>query len=182
MGTNVKRFKWNHVDLSKVKPTEIQRLDVVSLKEVCPDLEFVNESDLQLEPVSRRDSQHSEGRSRKISERRESDQKSDSSEKYIVEAESEEVNGAESIVVDKNIIAMNRKISIVDDTASKLKPPPSPAKNPPSEVLYISNLVRPFTLKALKELLERTGKIVEEKGFWTDKIKSKCIVRYEKQE
>ncbi|KAJ8978908.1 hypothetical protein NQ317_008887 [Molorchus minor] len=65
-----------------------------------------------------------------------------------------------------------RKISI------QLRPPPSPARNPISEVLYISNLVRPFTVKQLKELLERTGKI-KEGGFWTDRIKSKCYVQYE---
>lgn len=35
--------------------------------------------------------------------------------------------------------------------------------------------VRPFTLGQLKELLNRTGTLVEE-GFWIDKIKSHCYV------
>lgn len=35
--------------------------------------------------------------------------------------------------------------------------------------------VRPFTLGQLKELLNRTGTVVEE-GFWIDKIKSHCYV------
>lgn len=35
--------------------------------------------------------------------------------------------------------------------------------------------VRPFTLGQLKELLNRTGTVVEE-GFWIDKIKSHCFV------
>lgn len=35
--------------------------------------------------------------------------------------------------------------------------------------------VRPFTLGQLKELLSRTGSLVEE-GFWIDKIKSHCFV------
>lgn len=35
--------------------------------------------------------------------------------------------------------------------------------------------VRPFTLGQLKELLSRTGTLVEE-GFWIDKIKSHCYV------
>lgn len=82
---------------------------------------------------------------------------------------------------EENIIALNRKISIVDDTASKLRPPPSPAKNPVSTVLYITNLVRPFTIKQLREMLERTGKI-QENGLWTDRIKSKCYVQYETEE
>lgn len=35
--------------------------------------------------------------------------------------------------------------------------------------------VRPFTLGQLKELLGRTGTLVED-GFWIDKIKSHCYV------
>ncbi|RXM97372.1 Apoptotic chromatin condensation inducer in the nucleus [Acipenser ruthenus] len=37
--------------------------------------------------------------------------------------------------------------------------------------------VRPFTLGQLKELLNRTGTLVDE-GFWIDKIKSHCYVTY----
>ncbi|XP_017014626.2 apoptotic chromatin condensation inducer in the nucleus isoform X2 [Drosophila takahashii] len=55
---------------------------------------------------------------------------------------------------------------------------PSPARNRASHVLYITNLVRPFTVLQLKGLLARTGKIVEEDGFWIDRIKSKCFVAY----
>lgn len=55
---------------------------------------------------------------------------------------------------------------------------PSPARNSPSCVLYISNLVRPFTLVQLRELLARTGTISGDDGFWIDKIKSRCFVRY----
>lgn len=69
----------------------------------------------------------------------------------------------------------------MEDTAANMKPPPSPAKHPVSEILYITNLVRPFTVKQLRELLERTGKIKED-GFWTDRIKSKCYAVYENLE
>ncbi|KAL7740954.1 hypothetical protein ACLKA6_014106 [Drosophila palustris] len=55
---------------------------------------------------------------------------------------------------------------------------PSPARNRASHVLYITNLVRPFTVLQLKGLLARTGKIVEDDGFWIDRIKSKCYVAY----
>lgn len=58
---------------------------------------------------------------------------------------------------------------------------PSPARNQASCVLYITNLVRPFTVLQLKGLLARTGKIVED-GFWIDRIKSKCFVEYETEE
>ncbi|XP_075149814.1 apoptotic chromatin condensation inducer acinus [Haematobia irritans] len=58
---------------------------------------------------------------------------------------------------------------------------PSPARNQASCVLYITNLVRPFTVLQLKGLLARTGKIVEN-GFWIDRIKSKCYVEYETED
>ncbi|XP_027194561.2 uncharacterized protein LOC113789246 [Dermatophagoides pteronyssinus] len=53
----------------------------------------------------------------------------------------------------------------------------SPAKNPESTVLFITGLVRPYTLMQLKKLLNSIGEIDEEK-FWIDKIKSKCYVTY----
>lgn len=46
---------------------------------------------------------------------------------------------------------------------------------PPSEILYIRGLTRPFSLMQLKGLLSRYGKIVE-RGFWLDRIKSQCFV------
>lgn len=48
----------------------------------------------------------------------------------------------------------------------------------PTNVLLIENLVRPFTLTQLKEVLTQHGRIVEDK-FWTDKVKSKCCAVYE---
>lgn len=76
----------------------------------------------------------------------------------------------------------NRKISIVsDDGNTAIARPPSPAKHHSSNILYITNLVRPFTVLQLKSLLARTGKIVEN-GFWIDKIKSKCFVKYETED
>lgn len=51
----------------------------------------------------------------------------------------------------------------------------SPARRPPSNVVHVTGLVRPFTLGQLKELLGRTGTLVED-GFWIDSIKSHCYV------
>ncbi len=53
----------------------------------------------------------------------------------------------------------------------------SPARNPPSEVILVSNLTRPFTLPQLRELLQRTGNLED---LWVDKIKSKCIAKVRK--
>ncbi|KAM3342598.1 apoptotic chromatin condensation inducer in the nucleus isoform X1 [Capsicum galapagoense] len=41
--------------------------------------------------------------------------------------------------------------------------------------LKIENFVRPFTLKAVQELLARTGKVC---SFWMDQIKTHCYVTY----
>ncbi|XP_050436134.1 apoptotic chromatin condensation inducer in the nucleus isoform X2 [Adelges cooleyi] len=50
-----------------------------------------------------------------------------------------------------------------------------------TNVIHISNLVRPFTVGQLRDLLQRTGKIVPN-GFWIDAIKSQCIVEYENED
>ncbi|XP_033339780.2 apoptotic chromatin condensation inducer acinus isoform X1 [Megalopta genalis] len=74
-----------------------------------------------------------------------------------------------------NHIAVRRKISIVKETPHIKSPSPPATK--PTNILLIKNLVRPFTLNQIKELLSRTGTIVEN-GFWMDRIKSKCFVEY----
>ncbi|XP_075991769.1 uncharacterized protein LOC142987103 [Anticarsia gemmatalis] len=78
-------------------------------------------------------------------------------------------------------LASNRKISIIKENDSIITRPPSPPRNKQSCILYITNLVRPFTLAQLKNLLQRTGRIVEN-GFWIDRIKSKCFVQYETED
>ena len=42
-------------------------------------------------------------------------------------------------------------------------------------IVLIRNLVRPFTLSALKDLLAEHGEVVD---FWMDNIKSCCIATY----
>jgi len=54
---------------------------------------------------------------------------------------------------------------------------PSPPKNDLSVYLHIKNLVRPFTNNQLKGLIEKTGKISPENGFWINSIKSFCYVK-----
>ncbi|XP_076749793.1 apoptotic chromatin condensation inducer acinus isoform X1 [Xylocopa sonorina] len=78
-----------------------------------------------------------------------------------------------------NHIAARRKISIVKE-APHVKSPSPPATKP-TNILLIKNLVRPFTLNQIKELLSRTGTIVEN-GFWMDRIKSKCFVEYSNED
>ncbi|XP_010261185.1 PREDICTED: apoptotic chromatin condensation inducer in the nucleus [Nelumbo nucifera] len=51
--------------------------------------------------------------------------------------------------------------------------PPSP--KPPTTSLRIDRFLRPFTLKAVQELLAKTGKVC---SFWMDHIKTHCYVTY----
>ncbi|KAJ4952561.1 hypothetical protein NE237_029393 [Protea cynaroides] len=51
--------------------------------------------------------------------------------------------------------------------------PPSP--KPPTTSLRIDRFLRPFTLKAVQELLAKTGKV---SSFWMDHIKTHCYVTY----
>lgn len=151
------------------------KIDVDEIKLVCPNVEFLREEDVKLESVPKERRKSESDLKRKFSI-----EKSEGEEEEEDEEEDEE-SSEEKPIRNENIIAMNRKISIVEDTASKMRPPPSPAKNSRSTVLFITNLVRPFTVKQLRELLERTGKIIED-GFWTDRIKSKCYVQYTTEE
>lgn len=80
--------------------------------------------------------------------------------------------------VDNHIVT-RRKISIVKEMPHIKSPSPPTSK--PTNILLIKNLVRPFTLNQIKELLSRTGTIVEN-GFWMDRIKSKCIVEYSNED
>lgn len=78
-----------------------------------------------------------------------------------------------------NHIGSRRKISVVRDIPQATSPSPPSAQA--TSILLIKNLVRPFTLTQIKELLSRTGSIVEN-GFWMDRIKSKCYVEYSNED
>jgi apoptotic chromatin condensation inducer in the nucleus len=185
----------DHTNIGHIQPSKSKRkwenstnlisslfkVDLESIQVVWPSIDFPDEPDLNVDNEKERRRSVTESSGKKLERKVSVEYKSDSSERPSYEKQSSVSSVTQDSEDNSNIIAFNRKISIVDDTASKLKPPPSPAKNPTSNILYITNLVRPFTLKQLKELLERTGKIQEE-GFWTDRIKSKCYVQYETQE
>lgn len=48
------------------------------------------------------------------------------------------------------------------------------AREPPTRIVYIRGLTRPFTPSQLKELLARYGTLTEGE-LWFDKIKSQCF-------
>uniref|UniRef100_A0A7N0T7D2 SAP domain-containing protein n=1 Tax=Kalanchoe fedtschenkoi TaxID=63787 RepID=A0A7N0T7D2_KALFE len=60
-----------------------------------------------------------------------------------------------------------------EDTPKERVVPPSAV--PPTNSLKIDRFLRPFTLKAVQELLGKTGKVT---SFWMDHIKTHCYVTY----
>lgn len=48
-----------------------------------------------------------------------------------------------------------------------------PSQKPPTTSLRIDRFLRPFTLKAVQELLGKTGTVT---SFWMDHIKTHCYV------
>jgi len=67
-------------------------------------------------------------------------------------------------IIDKPV----RKQIVLDDNAGEEE----------SDTILILNLVRPFTPHQLKEMLKRTGTILD---FWLNRIKSKCCVQFSSQ-
>uniref|UniRef100_A0A803TRU8 Apoptotic chromatin condensation inducer 1 n=1 Tax=Anolis carolinensis TaxID=28377 RepID=A0A803TRU8_ANOCA len=77
----------------------------------------------------------------------------------------------------RSISQQRSGVSITIDDPVRIAQVPSPPRGKVGNIVHICNLVRPFTLGQLKELLGRTGTLVEE-AFWIDKIKSHCYVTY----
>uniref|UniRef100_H2TAE1 Apoptotic chromatin condensation inducer 1b n=1 Tax=Takifugu rubripes TaxID=31033 RepID=H2TAE1_TAKRU len=93
-----------------------------------------------------------------------------------VDGEAAKVTPSDS-VVRRSISQQKSGVSVTIDDPVRTTRQPSPSRGKLSNIIHVTNLVRPFTLGQLKELLNRTGTMVEE-GFWIDKIKSHCIVTY----
>ncbi|XP_077354225.1 uncharacterized protein acin1a isoform X2 [Festucalex cinctus] len=84
-------------------------------------------------------------------------------------------------LIRRSISQQRTSVSITIDDPVRTARQPSPPRGKVSSIVHVSNLVRPFTLGQLKELLGRTGTLVED-GFWIDKIKSHCYVTYSTSE
>ncbi|XP_023757999.1 formin-like protein 5 [Lactuca sativa] len=68
----------------------------------------------------------------------------------------------------------SRSESKIDQELPKERIVP-PSSKTPTNSLRIDNFLRPFTLKAVQELLGKTGTVV---SFWMDHIKTHCYVTY----
>nr|XP_057922986.1 apoptotic chromatin condensation inducer 1b isoform X2 [Doryrhamphus excisus] len=92
------------------------------------------------------------------------------------DAEPKKVSPSDSLV-RRSISQQRSGVSVTIDDPVRSTRQPSPPRGKLSNIIHVTNLVRPFTLGQLKELLNQTGNVVEE-GFWIDKIKSHCYVTY----
>ncbi|KAL9147953.1 hypothetical protein ABFS82_12G009700 [Erythranthe guttata] len=66
-------------------------------------------------------------------------------------------------------------ITTVNEASSPKERNVPPSSKPPSNSLRIDRFLRPFTLKAVQELLGKTGTVT---SFWMDQIKTHCYVSY----
>uniref|UniRef100_H3CR72 Apoptotic chromatin condensation inducer 1a n=1 Tax=Tetraodon nigroviridis TaxID=99883 RepID=H3CR72_TETNG len=107
---------------------------------------------------------------------KEHEEKMDTSPPGAVEPKVPTVATSDSLI-RRSISQQRTGVSITIDDPVRTARQPSPPRGKVSCIVHISNLVRPFTLGQLKELLSRTGTLVED-GFWIDKIKSHCYVTY----
>ncbi|KAK6184939.1 hypothetical protein SNE40_007286 [Patella caerulea] len=92
-----------------------------------------------------------------------------------------EVNTEVKPAKEPKIIRRLNKVVQEPDEPTAARRSPSPPRNPVTNVVHIHNLVRPFTLGQLKELLKRSGEM-EDDGFWINTIKSHCIAVYKTSE
>ncbi|XP_021833832.1 apoptotic chromatin condensation inducer in the nucleus [Prunus avium] len=74
--------------------------------------------------------------------------------------------------------SFSRSNSTMSEDAPKERVVP-PSQKPPTNSLRIDRFLRPFTLKAVQELLGKTGKVTD---FWMDHIKTHCYVTYSSTE
>uniref|UniRef100_A0A672YWR0 Apoptotic chromatin condensation inducer in the nucleus-like n=1 Tax=Sphaeramia orbicularis TaxID=375764 RepID=A0A672YWR0_9TELE len=93
-----------------------------------------------------------------------------------LDGEATKVTPSDSLV-RRSISQQKSGVSVTIDDPIRTNRQLSPPRGKVSNIIHVTNLVRPFTLGQLKELLNRTGSVVED-GFWIDKIKSHCYVTY----
>ncbi|XP_078444202.1 SAP domain-containing protein [Wolffia australiana] len=89
---------------------------------------------------------------------------------------------SESINIPEKVVRPTtpKEVSVVQtaprlDAVSPKERIVSPSQKTPTTSLRIDHFVRPFTLKAVQELLGKTGTV---SSFWMDHIKTHCFVTY----
>lgn len=189
---SVRKRKWLSKKVQERAPP-VLAISTDSLKNIIADVvNPVPLSDVQLESSSEEEGLVTSDRetdersmtpelrvTKERDEGNESDEEQQKSQQKSQHKSQSKQNEKETLVPSKSAVDPASNAVAVPATVARS---PSPARNRASHVLFITNLVRPFTVLQLKGLLARTGKIVEEDGFWIDRIKSKCYVAYATEE
>ncbi|XP_034667796.1 apoptotic chromatin condensation inducer in the nucleus isoform X1 [Drosophila subobscura] len=195
---SVRKRKWLTNKKSTDRAPPVLAISTDSLKNIISDVVPVPLSDVQLDSSSEEEglvtSDHESDRSVSPLVRKERERECDESGTVTVVTATDnsvaESNAAKDATAGTgrttpalatDIVQVHVGKSTVPSAKPNVVRSPSPARNRSSHVLYITNLVRPFTVLQLKGLLARTGKIVED-GFWIDRIKSKCFVAYSNED
>ncbi|XP_047317697.1 apoptotic chromatin condensation inducer in the nucleus-like [Impatiens glandulifera] len=92
---------------------------------------------------------------------------------HVDQHETANKDGSSSNVLKGNAISRTDSSAVSDGAPKERIVPPS--SKPPTNSLRIDRFLRPFTLKAVQELLGETGKVT---SFWMDHIKTHCYVTY----
>lgn len=96
-----------------------------------------------------------------------------------VQEDERKVKKAEQVVIRR--VSQKKPLIETEEPSQVKSRSPSPARNPVTNIVHLRNLVRPFTLLQLKDLLRRTGKLADDK-FWIDSIKSHCYATFETED
>lgn len=173
-----RKRRWGSTAKSTVEETAIKGISSDSLKELIPEIEETSPTTTK---VSNSESSKSLSNT--------------SSNQTVAVPQKRDIKVVRKSIPNEEVVDTSKEVLSQSETATEPlfertsqdqenKPEenvikaPSPAQNPPSNIVFITNLVRPFTLLQLKDVLGKTGKIIEEQ-FWIDKIKSKCYTSYE---
>ncbi|KAI3978480.1 hypothetical protein MKX01_015655 [Papaver californicum] len=81
----------------------------------------------------------------------------------------------QSVTPRRNFSRSDSAVSRVADAPKPKERVVPPSSKPPTDSLRIDRFLRPFTLKAVQELLAKTGSV---SSFWMDPIKTHCYVKY----
>lgn len=183
--TPLKKRRWGGSSASDAASVLKKGISSDKLKELIKDTVEANENNAKNHKVSADDTppkaDHQEGGEDKVGDDLTVEPPKDAPATIAVEGKNEVVDGADI----KEPKPAARKLSLEKVEEPKLaapQQPPPPAKNPVSNVLFVTGLVRPYTMPQLKKLLTSEGGAIDESKFWIDRIKSKCYAVYESSE
>ncbi|XP_060198816.1 uncharacterized protein LOC132627471 [Lycium barbarum] len=180
-----------HVDFDHISKENDKTEEPITVMTEDPKVRLSGSSDaMQLDiPSEKVESQETKDKSPDLSEKRKFQDEAGGGSKEPAKRQrrwnTESLKTAEpqnsSVALSKNVVQttpvkpiLGRTNSTVGGDAPKERIVPKSSETATNS-LKIENFLRPFTLKAVQELLGRTGEVC---SFWMDQIKTHCYVTY----